>query len=218
MACKGTCNFGWYEWVYYRDYGSFPKNKEKLGRVLGPIPNEGNEMSQAVLTSKGTVVPRRTLCKLLPTELQSESERRKGSLFDDIILKKFGDLMNKPQKAPEDKPDHVPYEDGDEPNSVKFPEDNDLVDSKGKSIFEKPITDQCINAKLNLPQGKEMKNTKVIGRTKDSNGEVVGTYNENPFLNTIIYDVEFPDGEIKEYGANVITENMYSQVDSDGHH
>jgi len=31
------------------------------------------------------------------------------------------------------------------------------------------------------------------------------------------YDVEFPNGEIKEYAANVIAENMYSQVDENGH-
>ena len=39
------CNFGWYEWVYYRDHGSFPINKLKLGRTLGPIKNNGNEMA-----------------------------------------------------------------------------------------------------------------------------------------------------------------------------
>ena len=43
-------------------------------------------------------------------------------------------------------------------------------------------------------------------------GEVVSSYNENPFLNTLVYDVQFPDGEIKEYVANVIAENIYSQV------
>ena len=30
------------------------------------------------------------------------------------------------------------------------------------------------------------------------------------------YDVDFSDGEIKEYSANVIAENMYSQVDENG--
>ena len=30
------------------------------------------------------------------------------------------------------------------------------------------------------------------------------------------YDVEFSDGEIKEHSANVIAENMRSQVDEDG--
>ena len=33
----------------------------------------------------------------------------------------------------------------------------------------------------------------------------------------MIYDVEFPDGTIKEYAANIIAENMYAQVDPDGH-
>ena len=39
---SNVCNFGWYKWVYYRDFGSFPENKEKLGRMLGPYKNEVN--------------------------------------------------------------------------------------------------------------------------------------------------------------------------------
>ena len=35
-------------------------------------------------------------------------------------------------------------------------------------------------------------------------------------MNSIVYDVEFPDGIIKEYSANIIVDNMLSQVDSDG--
>jgi len=31
-----------------------------------------------------------------------------------------------------------------------------------------------------------------------------------------MYDVESPDGEVKEYAANVIAENMLGQVDSEG--
>ena len=82
---SNLCNFGWYEWVYYRDHGSFPENKEKLGRVLGPIKNEGNEMAQAVLTAKGTIVPRRTIRKLAPAELSNSVEEKKRHTFDEII-------------------------------------------------------------------------------------------------------------------------------------
>ena len=32
----------------------------------------------------------------------------------------------------------------------------------------------------------------------------------------MIYEVEFPDGQLKEYAANVIAENMLTQVVSDG--
>ena len=28
---------------------------------------------------------------------------------------------------------------------------------------------------------------------------------------------KFPDGSIQQYAANIITENIYSQVDKDGH-
>ena len=51
---------------------------------------------------------------------------------------------------------------------------------------------------------------------KDDSGEIRGTYNENPILNTLVYDVEFPDGDVREYSANIIAENMYAQVDSEG--
>ena len=36
-------------------------------------------------------------------------------------------------------------------------------------------------------------------------------------LNSIIYDVEFPDGQVREYSMNIITENMLTQVDLDGY-
>ena len=70
---------------------------------------------------------------------------------------------------------------------------------------------------MNLPQRENIKGDKVIECTKDLNGETVGKYNDNPLLNSVLYDVEFPDGEIKEYSANVISKNMYAQVDADSH-
>ena len=48
------------------------------------------------------------------------------------------------------------------------------------------------------------------------NGLIVGKYDDNPCLNSIVYDIEFPDGTVKEYSANIIAENMLTQVDSDG--
>ena len=36
----------------------------------------------------------------------------------------------------------------------------------------------------------------------------------NPFLNSIMYEVEFKDGHVQEYRANIIAENMLSRVDS----
>jgi hypothetical protein len=42
-------------------------------------------------------------------------------------------------------------------------------------------------------------------------------YDDNPMLNSVIYDIEFPDGQTREYAANTIAENMLTQVDCDGY-
>ena len=39
-----------------------------------------------------------------------------------------------------------------------------------------------------------MQNSKVIVRATDQDGNVIGTYDSNPYSNTMVYDVEFPDG------------------------
>ena len=91
------------------------------------------------------------------------------------------------------------------------------MDPDNVATFEQPMTDHWINLEVSMPQGEENKHAKVIGRSKDADGNINGTYDNNPFSNTMVYDVQFPDGEIKEYAANVIAENMYNQVDADGH-
>ena len=70
-----------------------------------------------------------------------------------------------------------------------------------------------------LPRGDELKHGKVIGQSKDSpSGQVIGDYHDNPLLNTISYDIKFLDGTVREYRANVIAQNIYQQVNSNGHH
>ena len=57
---------------------------------------------------------------------------------------------------------------------------------------------------------------KVTKRVLGMDGKAAGRYDDNPYLNSIIYKVELADGRIKEYAANIIAENMLTQVDSDG--
>ena len=60
--------------------------------------------------------------------------------------------------------------------------------------------------------------TKVLGRTMDKQSRVIGNPNDNPLLNTLMYDVEFHDGNIKKYAANIIAENVLVNCDSEGHY
>ena len=52
----------------------------------------------------------------------------------------------------------------------------------------------------------------------NNEGRHIDQYSKNPIMNTAIYDIEFPDGTTKEYGANVIVENILNQVNQDGYH
>ena len=68
---------------------------------------------------------------------------------------------------------------------------------------------------VRLSHNDEITRAKVTGRTVFDNGQTSGTYHENPYNNTLIYDVTFPDGTVKEYAASLIAEHMVNQVDKD---
>ena len=92
----------------------------------------------------------------------------------------------------------------------------DPIDSNGKALDQQPVYDTLINAELMLPQEGTYQPVRVLGRTQASDGTVHGNFNANPILNSILYDVKFPNGEIKEYSANIIAENILNQVDDEG--
>ena len=45
---------------------------------------------------------------------------------------------------------------------------------------------------------------KFLRKSVDENGQVIGVHNDNPLLKLLVYAVEFPDGDVKKYAANLI--------------
>jgi hypothetical protein len=56
-----------------------------------------------------------------------------------------------------------------------------------------------------------------MSRAKDTDGIVAGAQNDNPMLDTRVYNVMFPNGAKRQYSANVNAQSMYANVDEDGH-
>ena len=56
----------------------------------------------------------------------------------------------------------------------------------------------------------------VARRKRDYNGNPIGIANAKPVTDTREYELEFEDGTSEFYTANMIAENMYSQIDSEG--
>ena len=107
---SNLCQFGWYEWCYFRDHtAAFPTNREVLGRVLGPARGTGNEMCQWVLKANGRVVPRRSVRRLQVAEIHSAVEIKKRQVFDELIERRWGETM--PTSKTSDAADLEYYED-----------------------------------------------------------------------------------------------------------
>ena len=57
----------------------------------------------------------------------------------------------------------------------------------------------------------------VIKQLKDHCGFPIRTANNNPILDTIMYEIEFADGHKQALSINVIVESMFAYVDEEGH-
>ena len=204
---SNVCQFNFYDWCYFRESTSkFPFPSSILGRVLGPADETaGNQMCQWILRVDGLIVPRHTARPLTSAELINQNKIAKRRAFDLAITRKLGTSMS----PPPDTNDYVdgifdPYQDEDESPQILEDDDDNRYDS-------------IINAEVLLPhQGKQTHAT-VVGPALDKEGKVKGRLDDNPLLNTRIYGVMFPDGAVKQYAATVIAENMWAQVDHEGH-
>ena len=47
-------------------------------------------------------------------------------------------------------------------------------------------------------------------------GKSIGCAHDNPLFDTHEYEVKFTNGTCKKYQANLITKNMFTQVDNEG--
>jgi hypothetical protein len=184
--------------------------------TLLPAKGEGNEMAQWILKANGRVVPRRTARPLAVAELHSEVEKKKRKVFDGLIERRWGTSIKPSAVSESSDNDFEPYEDEDEVAKV-VPEVEDTVDANGKLLDQNPAYDRLINSEVALQLGDKMSIGKVSQRAIGPDGRTVGSYDDNPYLNSVVYEVEFPDGQVKEYAANVIAENMLTQVDSEGY-
>jgi hypothetical protein len=170
-------------------------------------------MSYKVLKSNGEIEHRNSIRQLTTHEWESAAMTKQRVDFDVAAEKALGASMEpsdlrriENQTISAVTPEYEPYEDEDQP-AWQAP-DADDYDADAYNAY---ITSQVL-----LPKGDQMWLGTVRRQTKDANGNPVGRANNNPILDSRLYVDEFPDGESLEYAANIIAENIYSQVDDKG--
>ena len=74
-----------------------------------------------------------------------------------------------------------------------------------------------MNMEVALPRDTEGPDfARVTKRLKDANDLPIGTDNENPILDTRVYEVEYVDGHKASLTANAIAQNIFAQVNDEG--
>ena len=124
---------------------------------------------------------------------------------DDLVLDELDEIF------PE--PDEQVFADDD------TEEEMDDANRRSEADAYTPETfDKYINAQVKLPRGGASEKATIIRRGRDADGIPMGTANSNPILDTREYVARFDDGAEQAYAANLIAENLYSQIDREGHH
>jgi len=100
-------------------------------------------------------------------------------------------------------------------NDATLPEADELVMRE----HTPDAFDDYINMELGLPRGDdgELVHAIVKRRKLDDNGNLIGIANNNPLMDSRLYEIEFLDGTMEAVSANVIAENILSQVVDEGH-
>ena len=97
------------------------------------------------------------------------------------------------------------------------PEIDEIIDNSDEKRAANSY-DKNIVAEVVLP---DWKGEKLMGKVRKRvryDNTSTGKGNYNAMHDKSLYEVDYPDGTTEQLAANIIAENMLSQVDSEGHH
>ena len=227
--------FGFYDYCWYWDTPqSYPHEKKNIGRWLGVAHRVGQSMVYYIMNTNGKVIARSTATPLELADYDVKETQERMKELDAVIESSIGDYRNATNVSSKQIPD---MDDDDITAQLSFcfdikPDDIDSSNEPAASISEIPFVDDAptqdvestafdkfLGLYVELPgeDGESKVLARVKERKRNHDGKLMGRANPNPILNTAIYNVETPDGNIQEYSANVIAENLWSQVDDDGY-
>lgn len=221
--------FELYEPIFYWDdeRSGFPESEKHIGRWLGPAISVGQGMAYYILKANGEYIVRSTVQGIQADDIDSHALQKRLDDFDKSVKDRIGDYKGAILNANESyEPPQASNEyswlfdindDSDEMVHIEHEEERVKDMDEYFPNASKEEIDELIGVHVNMPHKDGSILVRVKDRKRDSDGNVIGTYDSNPILNTGIYEVEMPDGTEVELTANMIIENMLSRVDDDGY-
>jgi hypothetical protein len=200
-------DFEFYDLVWYWHAPDTEENPQ-LGRWLGVSHRVGSAMCYWVINGNAQVLSRTTVQHVTYLEQQHDDLRKKIDRFDNQLQEKLRDTN---------------YIDASEGAMRSYIQDIDIQEDEPEQQmaaiqddYTADAYDQYVGAELLTTYQGEYHRAVVNKRLRDPFGNPVGKKHDNPKLDTRIYEVEMQDGATLELSANMIAENLHTQIDEDG--
>ena len=217
-------DFAFYDrvWVYDHKKIELDGTGRRLARWLGVAHRIGSDLCYWLLLSTGHVVARTTVQHVTREDILNPEVKAMITEFDEAIVDRLDDQNFQANNdantfyIQDDDTDDTSGELGTTPTVDEY---GDMIvpDLPEFDDEDDGFADKYLNAELMFDVGTgDERRGRVVKRVKGNAGEVIGRAHPNPLFDTREYVVEFTDGTVENYFANVIAENMYAQVDSEG--
>ena len=209
-------DFGFYDEVWFKDNAGL--SPFEPGRWIGVSHRTGRLMCYHILTQRGTVISRSTVQRVTELEKKTHEVKETFVKFDAEIHRRLksdvrGYCGDKPN--PQDWADLLEEDEDFAAEFTKIFNNTDIPESD--EYTPEVLEDTYLQMEVAMPRDSEGPEfARVTKRLRDANGIPIGTANDNPLLDTRIYEVEYIDGHKASLAANTIAENMFAQVDDEG--
>ena len=216
-------DFSFYDqvWCYEHKKIEMDSTGKRLARWLGVAHRVGSDLCYWLLTSNGNVIARTTVQHVTREDFLDEATRVQIAQFDQGV----NDRLNDDNHQITNSGAGTFFIDDDNDATLEnssAPSDSDYADmiqdaKPDRDDVSEEMFDKYIGAELIVGNGHgDGRFGRVTKRVKGLYGEALGRGHTNPLFDTRQYVVEFTDGTEENYFANVIAENMFSQIDSEG--
>ena len=198
-------DFGFYDWVWYWNVSD---KTARVGRWLGVSKNKGEHLSYWILPISGLPIVSSTVQSITQEEMRDPSVYNLLADFDEKVKQKF--LVKDLKVDLTGVPDWSLLDDELTASVI------DNVEIMEADDADVATFDKLVGAGVSIVRGGERMKGVVKSRALDEYGNLKGKSNPNPLLDTSEYYVEFEDGSNDHFTANIIAENVFSQVDEEG--
>ena len=172
-----------------------------------------------VLTQKGNVISRTTVSRVTNLEMQIDSTKSRLQQFDTDITDRLNDkahiIIQGGKSQPYDWSDHPFDEDINFFEELRSVVSNSKIKEADEEFTPDTYDDRYLNMELAVPMADNPnpQYARVMKRLRDADGVPIRTANENPILDSRMYEVEYQDSTKASLAVNYIAENLFSQVD-----